>query len=94
MRLDDKEVKLKIGDVAIFRVNDGVVQFMRGSQRLLNNHNDDKNIVGNELPLGYDLCSNIANIIAMTHGFGVENSDAKYARPGLHYFRFTRIKKI
>ena len=94
MHLNGIELKLKIGDIAIFRANDGVVQFMRGSQRLLNNHNDDKSIVGNELPLGYDLCSNITNIIAMTHGFGVENLDDKYARPGLHYFRFTRIKRV
>ena len=93
MKLDDKEVKLKIGDIMIFRRDDGVVQFMRGSQRLLDQRDDDKSIVDNDPPLNQDLCSNIANIIAITHGFGVIPLDALYLHSGLFYYKFTKLKQ-
>jgi hypothetical protein len=94
MQLNGEEVKLRIGDIAIFREYDGVVQFMRGSQRLLNHqHQDDKSIVSNDLPLSQDDCSNIASIIAMTHGFSYEYVGGASASAGLFRYRFTRLKK-
>ncbi len=93
MNIDGKETKLKIGDIAIFRANDGVIQFMRGSKRLLNQHHDDKSIVDNNVPLSQDLCSNIAVIIAMTHDFGIEYVGGALYRKGLFLYKFTKLMK-
>jgi hypothetical protein len=93
MYLNGIVTKLRIGDVAIFRANDGIVQFMRGSQKLLNKTFDDKTIISNIVPLTEDYCSNIANIIAITHGFDTQDMAGSYRKRGLYYFRFVGIKK-
>jgi len=94
MQIEGKKVKLKIGDVLIFRANDGVVQVARGGQRLLNQHADDKSIVSNDLPLSQTLCLNIANIIAMTHGFDAVPLEGTHLHSSLYYYKLTRLKKV
>lgn len=93
MYLNGTQTRLKIGDVAIFRSKDRVVQFLRKGHRLTDQFGDDKSIVSNEHDLLESECFQIAQIIADTHGFIVKNESDLCGRTDTFRFVFLRKDK-
>ncbi len=93
MILEGKVTKLKDGDMASFRRNDGTVGFMRGGMRLLTEWTDDKFLIHGE-PLSENLCSDIANIVAVTNGLVCENITTLHnEKNSIMMFRFVKSPK-
>ena len=93
MYFNDQQTTLQPGDIAIFRAQDKVVQFVRGGVSLLNVFHDDKTSFDRNIVLTEDLCTNIAGVIATVQGFGFENVTDHYKRDGLFYFKFVTTRR-
>jgi hypothetical protein len=91
--INGKQTKLKIGDELIVRQTENVIQFTRKSSRLLNQFDDDKTIIDPALCSSEDSCLNMARIIAMTHGFGVQIVPNSHQANGFFKFKFTRVNR-
>jgi len=91
--IEGKETRLKIGDKIIFRGEEDVVSFVRGSQRLLN-QSDDKTLVDPAICSTEDVCLGVVGIIALTHGFGFKIVPTPHANRRFFMFEFTRLKRV
>jgi hypothetical protein len=88
----DKQILLKDGDLAIFRIHDHVVQFVRGQTRLMSRFDDDKTHLNTEIT--EDFANDMCRLIALTHGLDVKNVTSSFNNENAIYFRFNKFKKV